>query len=168
MTIRPEKPEDFPEIRRVVSEAFGQAAEADLVDALRRNGNVFLSLVAEREGAVIGHILFSAVNFETTEPQAAGQGLAPLAVSPEAQNQGVGSALVKEGLDCCRRAGVAYVVVLGHPSYYPRFGFQPASRFGIRSEYDSADEAFMLIELQSRALQGCAGIVKYQAEFDAV
>jgi putative acetyltransferase len=166
MLVRPEKPEDLSEIRKIIELAFGQAAEADLVDALRRNGKAFLSLVAEREGAVIGHILFSAVNFETTEKQVSGQGLAPMAVLPEAQNQGVGSALVNEGLERCRRAGVAYVVVLGHPSYYPRFGFQPASRFGIRSEYEAADEAFMLIELQSRALEGCAGIVKYQAEFE--
>ena len=91
-----------------------------------------------------------------------------MAVRPEFQKQGIGSQLIERGLEQCRAAGQACVVVLGHPEYYPRFGFVPASRYGIRCEYDVPDEVFMIIELRDGALEGCAGIVKYQPEFNEV
>jgi putative acetyltransferase len=172
ISIRAEKPEDLAAIHHVVHHAFGRAAEADLVDALRRNGKSVLSLVAEDNGRVIGHILFSLVTIESPvvfeDGTRHGVGLAPLAVWPERQNEGIGSMLVRQGLTECRNAGHPFAVVLGHPEYYPRFGFAPASRFGIKSEYDVRDEAFMALELQENALQRCAGLVKYQPEFGTV
>jgi putative acetyltransferase len=168
MIIRPEKPEDIPAIRIVNERAFGGAAEADLVDALRLNGKATISLVAEDDGRVLGHVLFSPVTIETGERELVGVGLAPMSVIPERQNQRIGSLLVERGLRRCREEGHRFVVVLGHPGYYPRFGFVPASRFGIKSEYDVADEVFMVMELQEGALRGCAGVVKYQPEFNEV
>ena len=168
MIIRPEKPEDIPAIRIVNELAFGGAAEADLVDALRRNGKATISLVAEDDDRLVGHILFSPVTIETSERELVGVGLAPMSVIPERQNQRIGSLLVEDGLRRCREEGYRFVVVLGHPNYYPRFGFVPAGRFGIKSEYDVADEVFMVMELQEGALSGCAGVVKYQPEFNEV
>ena len=168
MTVRPEKPEDIPAIRIVNRRAFGGAAEADLVDALRRNGKTVISLVAEDDGLIVGHIFFSPVAIHSKGAGLTGVGLAPLAVMPERQNQGIGSTLVEHGLRRCREEGHPYVVVLGHPNYYPRFGFVPASRFGIKSVYDVADEVFMVMELREGALSGCAGVAKYQPEFNEV
>ncbi len=162
LIIRTEEPGDIAAIHHVNQQAFGRAAEADLVDALRRNGKATLSLVVEDDGRVIGHILFSPVMIESGDDQFAGVGLAPVAVLPERQNEGIGSLLVEEGLDRCRAAGHPFAVVLGHQAYYPRFGFVPASQFGIRSEYDVADEHFMIIELQKDAL------LRYQPEFNEV
>jgi Predicted acetyltransferase len=166
--IRTEQPEDIAAIRRVNERAFNSPAEADLVDRLREHGKVTLSLVAVHETQIVGHILFSPVVIESTQQSIPAIGLAPMAVLPELQNQGIGSLLVKAGLDECRRSGHQIVVVLGHPEYYPRFGFAPASRYGIRSEYDVPDEVFMAMELQDGALIACAGTVKYQPEFNDV
>jgi putative acetyltransferase len=165
MIIRPEKHEDIPAIRIVNERAFASPAEADLVDALRRNGKATISLVADDDGRVVGHILFSPVTIETNERELTGVGLAPMAVVPERQNQRIGSMLVEQGLRRCREEGHRFVVVLGHPDYYPRFGFVPANRFNIKSEYNVADEVFMAMELQEGALQDQGGIVKYQPEF---
>lgn len=168
ITIRPEKQDDLAAIRIVNEQAFGRPAEADLVDALRRNGRVTLSLVAEDGGRVVGHILFSPVTIESGGGVFVGVGLAPVAVLPEFQNQGVGSLLVKHGLDRCREAGHPFAIVLGHSSYYPRFGFSPASRFGIKGEYDVPDEHFMAMELREGALRDRAGMARYQPEFNEV
>ena len=168
--IRPEQPEDVAAIRRVNEQAFNDKdnAEANLIERLREHGNVTLSLVAVHDSQVIGHILFSPVVIESGGESFAAVGLAPMAVLPEWQNRGVGSLLVKAGLDECRRQGHLAAVVLGHPAFYPRFGFAPASRFGIRSEYDVADEVFMAMELQPGALSGRGGLVRYQPEFNDV
>ena len=123
---------------------------------------------AEDNGRIVGHIFFSPVVIEAQQQNLFGAGLAPLAVWPERQNEGIGSMLVERGLIECRNAGHRFVVVLGHPEYYPRFGFVPASRFNIKSEYDVRDEAFMALELRKDALQNCAGIAKYQPEFSGV
>lgn len=168
MIVRPEKSEDVPAIRIVNERAFGRPAEADLVDALRLNGKAAISLVAEDDGLIVGHILFSGVTIQSKGTDLKGIGLAPLAVIPERQNQRIGSTLTEQGLRRCREEGHPFVVVLGHPNYYPRFGFVPASRFGIKSEYDVADEVFMVMELREGALSGCAGVVKYQPEFNEV
>src|SRR5215468_3192429 len=168
MIVRPEKPEDIPAIRIVNERAFGSPAEADLVDALRRNGKAVISLVAEDDGLIVGHIFFSAVTIQSEGTGLKGVGLAPMAVIPEKQNQRIGSTLVEHGLRRCREEDHPFVVVLGHSNYYPRFGFVPASRFGIKSEYDVDDEAFMVMELREGALIGCAGVVKYQPEFNEV
>jgi putative acetyltransferase len=165
-TIRPEQPEDIAAIHRVNQLAFGQEAEAELVDKLRTNKKAVLSLVAVSNDQVVGHILFSPVTIENENESFPALGLAPVAVLPEWQNRGIGSQLIRAGLDECRRAGHACVVVLGHPEYYPRFGFVTASRYGVGCEYNVADEKFMLIELQAGSLQGRKGIAKYQPEFN--
>src|SRR5262249_18482181 len=139
MIVRPERSEDIPAIRIVIEQAFGRPAEADLVDALRQNGKAAISLVAEDDGRIVGHVCFSPVAIQSKGTGLNGVGLAPLAVIPERQNQRIGSMLVEHGLRRCREEGHPYMVVLGHPDYYPRFGFVPASRFGIKSEYDVAD-----------------------------
>lgn len=164
--IRPEQIEEIAAIRRVNERAFNGPAEADLVERLREHDKVTLSLVAVRDDEIVGHILFSPVVIESPRQSIAAVGLAPMAVLPELQNQGIGSLLVRTGLDQCRRAGHLVAVVLGHPQYYPRFGFVPASRYAIRSEYEVADEHFMVIELRPGALAGQSGTVKYQAEFN--
>lgn len=127
-----------------------------------------ISLVAVEADQVIGHIFFSPVTIEGEGSTTSAMGLAPMAVLPEHQRRGVGSWLVREGLRECLRMGQTVVVVLGHPEYYPRFGFIPASRVGLRSEYDVPDEAFMVLELEAGALNGRRGLVKYGPEFSAV
>ncbi|HEX4949473.1 MAG TPA: N-acetyltransferase [Blastocatellia bacterium] len=166
--IRPEQPADIPAIRHVVAQAFQQAfdstAEADLVDKLRANGKSIVSLVAVEDDQIVGHILFS----EVTLGDATIIGLAPVSVLPSQQKQGIGALLINAGIEACRNAGYTAMVVLGHPEYYPRFGFIPACRFGIKSEYDVSDETFMAMELQPGALVNCAGVAKYQPEFNEV
>ncbi len=168
--IRPEKEADFDAVRNVNRLAFGQAAEATLVDALRKSAELFISLVADDDNQVVGHILFTPVSLDSDDSTstALGLGLAPMAVLPEYQRQGVGSGLVRAGLRECQRVGVNVVVVLGHPEYYPRFGFVPASQKGLTSEYPVADEVFMAIELEPGALKGRRGLVKYRPEFAEV
>lgn len=166
MIIRPEQPDDIDSIRQVVELAFGRSDEARLVDALRENNKFTLSLVAVIDDKVVGHILFTPVTIDSGDQSLVAIGLAPLAVLPELQSQGVGSALSKAGLDELRKQGHECVVVLGHPKYYPRFGFVPASRYGIKCEYDVADEVFMLQELRQGALAGHTGTVRYQPEFN--
>ena len=165
VTVRTERPDDFAAVRTVNEAAFGQRDEADLVDAVRSAPEA-ISLVAETDGAVIGHILFTRVTIETAGRQVEAMGLAPMAVLPEWQRRGVGSQLVKSGLDACATAGHEIVVVVGHPNYYPRFGFVPASSRGMRYEVaDVPDEAFMVLELKAGALERVEGIVKYRPEF---
>jgi putative acetyltransferase len=165
MKIRTEAPGDRPAVRALHLTAFETRAEADLVDALRDRARPLISLIAEEAGEIVGHILFSPVTLEEHGGLRI-MGLAPMAVLPSHQGEGVGSTLVDEGLAHCRKEGFDAVVVLGHPGYYPRFGFQPASRFGIRSEYEVPDEAFMILELRAGALTGVAGTVHYHPAFN--
>jgi putative acetyltransferase len=164
ITIRAETAGDIPAVRRVNELAFGQPDEADLVDALRAAAHPHISLVAAAEGYVAGHIFFSPVTLEGQGSTPTALGLAPMAISPEYQRRGIGSRLVREGLKECRRIGCDVVVVLGHPGYYPRFGFVPASRRGLRCEYPVPDEVFMVFELKPDALPG-PGLVRYRPEF---
>jgi putative acetyltransferase len=144
--------------------AFESAAEANLVDALRSRAQPVVSLVAEHERAIIGHIMFSPVSL-TGHPHLRIMGLAPMAVAPQHQRRGVGAALVRAGLEQCKQLGFGAVVVLGHPAYYPRFGFVPSTRFEITSEYDAAEEAFMAVELLPAYLRQKAGTIRYHAAF---
>jgi putative acetyltransferase len=165
--IRQEYRDDFEAIREVNEEAFNQPDEADLVDALRDNGKVIISLVAEENQVVVGHILFSEASIDGHDTKIAG--LAPMAVLPENQNCGIGTLLAQDGLDECLSLGYDAVIVLGHADYYPRFGFKPASEFGIQSEWDSIqEEAFMVLELHAGALDGVEGIARYADEFSEV
>lgn len=167
MLIRPATPIDAPQIHAVTSAAFGRVEEADLVEALVDAGHTALSLVAcDAAGEVCGHVLFSPVQAPGAE--GAVQGLAPIAVAPQVQGRGLGSALVREALRELQAAGTAAVVVLGDPAYYGRFGFVPASEYGLTCAYDVPDEHFMALELVPGALAGGNGVVLYAPEFAAV
>lgn len=158
--IRPEQPDDRDALRAIHLRAFPTAVEADLVDALR-GGFIRLSLVAETEGRVVGHILFSDLTIVGSRVSALA--LAPLAVTPEHQRRGIGSDLVRRGLDECRRAGFDCVIVLGEPAFYGRFGFSAAKAARLESPY--AGEYFQAIELTPGALDGVAGRVEYAPPF---
>lgn len=167
MQVRAEEERDWSAVQAVNESAFETAAEARLVAALREQAEPIVSLVAEDGGTIVGHIMYSPVAL----PGHAGlkiMGLAPMAVAPAHQRRGIGSALVRAGLERCKERGFGAVVVLGHPHYYPRFGFSPSVRFGIGCEYEVPDEAFMVVELQAGYLQGASGKVKYHAAFDNV
>lgn len=161
--VREEEPRDEAAVRLVHQSAFPTSAEADLVDALRPRARPLVSLVAEADGRVAGHILFSPV--EIPGLSGLGLGLAPMAVEPQLQRRGLGSALVREGLEACRRLGARAVVVLGHRDYYPRFGFWPAAGFDLACEYDVSPEHFMALELVPGALGPCTGVVCYHEAF---
>jgi putative acetyltransferase len=161
--IRRESRGDEASIRETNELAFGELLEARLVDALRETPD-YLSLVATIDERIVGHILFTPVTIEPAlERRIAG--LAPMAVRPEHQRAGIGGALIRAGLEECRRSGYTAVVVLGHPEYYPRFGFVPAHTFGLTCEFPSPPEAFMAIELEDGALNGIGGIVHYLPQF---
>lgn len=167
--IRSETPEDIPAITAVNIEAFGQDGEARLVRALRRDGDYIpgLSLVAEHEGKIIGHILFAPVAIESEEAYVPAVALAPLSVSSEYQCRGVGSGLIEEGLQACQRLGHRIVIVVGHPGYYPRFGFTAAPVLGIHAPFPCEDNVFMACPLVLGALDGIHGTVRYPPAFDA-
>lgn len=164
MQIRLEQPADISAVRDVNLSAFDTATEADLVDALRERAWPVISLVADDGGSIVGHILFSPVTL-SGHPELTIMGLAPMAVLPARQRDGIGSALVRAGLDECRQRKVGGVLVLGHPAYYPRFGFVPASRFGIHCEYDVPDDVFMAMELEPGTLRGKSGTIRYHDAF---
>jgi len=162
--IREEKESDWPEVFAVNQAAFDTPAEANLVNALREQCDPIMSLVAEEDGTIIGHILFSPVRL-SGRPDLRIMGLAPMAVLPGYQRKGIGSALVQAGLEKCRALGIGAVVLLGHVEYYPRFGFVPSVRYEIRCEYDVPEEAFMVLELQPGYLTGKGGIIHYHDAF---
>jgi len=165
ITIRPEAQEDCSVIRRINRKAFHTDAEANLVDALRQSNVPIIALVAECHDIPVGHILFSEVKLDGQCQEIRICGLAPMAVLPEYQRQGIGSQLVTEGMKACRQAGYSAVVVLGHRQFYPRFGFEPSVNFKIKSEFDVPDEVFMIRELSEDALTNCSGTIRYHAAF---
>jgi putative acetyltransferase len=165
--IRIERPQDAAQIHTVNERAFGRPTEADIVDQLRRACADCLSLVAEEDGGVVGYVLFSPAVVEMPGLRVVGMGLAPLAVMPERQRQGIGSALARRGLQTLRERGCPFVVVLGHPDYYPRFGFERASAHGLMCQWAGVrDEAFMALILDARAIEGVSGVAAYRAEFN--
>lgn len=165
--IREEQPEDVAAIRVVNEEAFGQPAEARIVDKLRGACEGLLSLVAVDEGTVVGHVLFSPVMIDGHDSLTGGMGLAPMAVLPACQRRGIGSSLVRAGLARLRSRPCPFVIVLGHPGYYPRFGFEPASRYGLSSQWEGVpDEAFMVLVFDEPALKNVSGVARYRTEFD--
>jgi len=167
--VRAESPGDLAVVHDVLAQAFPSDAEAKLVDVLRGLTEPQNSLVAEeRGGEVIGHILFTPVEIRSRSSTSTAVGLGPMGVLPHFQRHGVGSALVEAGLSACRAAGELVVVVLGHPSYYPRFGFQPAWDFGLYYVAPGPNPAFMVHELERGALRGRTGEVLYHAAFDAL
>jgi len=166
--IRPESPGDYAGIELVCDLAFGQSNEGEMVAALRRNPRFIteLSLVALAGGTIIGHILFFPIDIVTPDGPVPSLSLAPLAVHPEYQNMGIGGKLMGAGIEASRSKGFASIILVGHPDYYPRFGFQPAARLGIRPLFDAPYEAFMALELQEGSLEGISGVVAYPPEYE--
>ena len=168
IVVRSEEAEDIDQVRLINYRAFDGGPEASMVDALRANCGDAMSLVAEEEGQVIGHILFTPVAIEGRARTVIGMGLAPMAVLPERQRSGIGSALVRKGLELLRDDGCPFVIVLEHPEYYPKFGFDRASSHGLRCQWDDVpDEAFMVNAFDPEIFLDGGGIARYSVEFDA-
>lgn len=171
ITIRREQKEDHTAVYLVNTSAFEQENEAKLVDLLRKS-NAFvpeLSLVATVGGRIVGHILFTKIEIIGEDGRSHDSlALAPMAVAPDYQKQGIGGKLIQAGLEASRTLGYRSVIVLGHEHYYPKFGFVSTERWQIKSPYNVPSEAFMGIELVQNGLRGIAGTVKYPTEFDSV
>ena len=161
--IREERPEDVVAIRDVNKRAFGQDQEGNIVDALRTNGAALLSLVATLNNRVVGHIMYS----PATIGDVTGAALGPMSVLPEHQRLGIGSALVTTGNQRLRDADCPFIIVLGHPTFYPRFNFHRASTHGVTCEWAVPDEALMLLVLDAAKMQNASGLVKYRREFSS-
>jgi putative acetyltransferase len=163
--IRREESADIDAIRLLNELSFDGSLEAGIVDNLRERCEDLISLVAEEEGTVVGHILFSPVELESGGETRPGMGLAPMAVLPEHQRKGIGSELVRAGLAELRERDCPFVIVLGHPEYYPRFGFEPASRHGVKCEWEVPDEAFMILVFDRVRMPEAGGTAHYRPEF---
>jgi putative acetyltransferase len=163
LIVRSEVLEDCAAIRLVNEEAFGRRDEADLVDRLRAQGVVLASFIAEAEGLIAGHILFSRMSIETIDKSVAAVALAPLAVIPKFQRQGIGTMLTAHGLDWLREQIEQIVFVLGHPDYYQRFGFSTDKARLIESPFNP--KSFMALELKPNVLEGIRGKVRYPDAF---
>lgn len=166
--VRPETEADFAAVHDLLVAAFPTPAEAGLVASLRMlHITRWVSLVAEHAGKVVGHILFTPV-FVQGKPNWNAMGLAPMAVHPSHQRKGVGGMLVRAGFDACRQIGENIVFVLGHPEYYPRFGFKPTKPLGITCEFAVPENVYMVAELVPGALAGRTGVVHYNDAFKGV
>ena len=166
LSIRDEQPHDTAAIRAVLVAAFPTAEEADLVDRLRVHSPNYLGFVALDDEVVVGQVVFTPVTMQTERGVVEGFGLAPLAVHPDRQRRGIGSALVAEGLRRLRAGACPFVVVLGHPEYYPRFGFVAASRHGVRCQWEQVpDDAFMIQVFDPDSVVS-GGVVRYRPEFE--
>ena len=163
--IRKEEAKDHEAIHQLNLIAFDNSPEAALVDKLRYSCEEFVSFVAVEDGSVIGHILFTPATVE--DCPAVGMGLAPMSVVPSQQRKGIGSRLVRHGLEFLRNGGCPFVVVLGHPEYYPRFGFEPCSKYYLRSQWEGVpDDAFLIVVFDLGVLPKTGGIARYRDEFD--
>jgi len=163
--IRQEKAEDISAIRNINEAAFGRKEEGEIVDKMRNRGAMLLSLVAEEEDRVVGHIMFCQAD---TEPELTDSKIAilgPVAVLPECQRKGIGSKLILSGLEECRRLDYDAVVLAGHADYYPRFGFRPAKARGVACEVEVPDEAWMVKELNEGALSEINCKILFPREF---
>ncbi len=165
--IRQEEPSDFAAVFAVPEAAFERPNEARLVELLRSETHPQLSLLAEVDSQVVGHVFFSPMRIESSRPAPAVGGLAPVGVLPELQRRGIGSALVREGLHQCVDLGWQAGFLLGDPAYYSRFGFVLAAPLGVRYRHESFDPAFQVLELSPDALRGCEGWAHYHEAFDA-
>jgi putative acetyltransferase len=163
--IRIEDPGDREAVHQLNLVAFDNGPEAALVDRLRTSCEQYLAFVAVEDGVVVGHVLFSPAIVDGSN--VVGMGLAPMAVLPAHQRKGIGSRLVRHGLEFLRKSDCPFVIVLGHPEYYPRFGFEAASKYKLRSQWEGVpDEAFMVIVLNSNALPKKGGVARYRDEFN--
>lgn len=165
--LRTEKEEDFAAIYQLVASAFKQDFESELIEKIR-NGQHYipeLSIAAINNQQIVGFILFSKIKIMGKDESFDTLALAPLAVDPSCQRQGIGSMLVAYGLERARELGYQSVIVLGHSGYYTKFGFSPASQWNIQCPFDVPEEAFMAIELEKGALNDKEGVVDYPAAF---
>lgn len=166
IVIREEGPGDAAAIREVHEEAFESDVEADLVDALRETCTERISLVALVDEMIVGHILYSPAIARAGSQVVTGVGLAPMAVRPSYQRKGVGSALVRRSMEVIRAAGYGFIIVVGHPDYYPRFGFERGSIYGLSCEFEGVpDEAFMIAVFDHDTVQTLSGVVTYHPAF---
>jgi putative acetyltransferase len=163
--VRHESPGDWEQVERVVSDAFGRAAEAHLVARLRSE-NGTLSLVGTIDEVVVGHAMFSPVTPYRRPAAVAARGLAPVSVAPSWQRCGIGSRLIAAGLEQLRAAGTRLVVVLGDPSYYSRFGFVAAAPLGLTCKWGGEEGAFQVLELIEGSARMYQGLVEYAPVFD--
>jgi putative acetyltransferase len=164
--VRAERTSDHAAVYEINRRAFGRKEEARLVEAVRSHARI--SLVAEEDGSVVGHILFTTVTVTDGDDVREALGLGPMAVLPESQRRGVGGELVRAGLEACREEGAEVVFVLGHPGYYPRFGFRTLGGTGLHCKYvPEGSPAFMATELREGALAELSGRVDYLGDFDA-
>ncbi len=163
IVIRPETPADLPAVREVLNLAFPDEDVAGLAEALRESAEYIpeLALVAVCDGAVIGHVMFTTSHVDDADESIPALTLGPLAVQPTRQRQGVGSQLVEVGLSICRRLGHRIVVLIGHPTYYPRFGFVQAGPLGIEVPLAMSEDAQMVAALTPGALDGVRGLVRF-------
>lgn len=170
ITIRAETAKDYLKITEINDLAFKQPNEGKLVEKLRQTGKFIpeLSLVAEYEHEIIGHILFYPILIRSNNETFDSLALVPVSVLPQYQRQGIGSQLVRAGLECAKQLGHTSVIVLGHPDYYPKFGFRPASIRSIKAPFDVPDDVFLALPLTEGALDKVSGIVEYPQEFDDV
>ena len=167
MNIRNEELNDHDAVYAVNDAAFETNAEADLVDRLRKQAKPNISLVCEQDLKIVGHIMFTPVSLSDA-PLAKIMCLAPVAVHPDYQHQGIGCALIEKGLSLCQEMGYGTCVVLGHPDYYPKFGFEPSAKFNIKCEYDVPEDVFMVIELAPDYLNNMKGVIYFHPEFAGV
>lgn len=170
VTVRAERPEDYAAISEVLRLAFKREVEANLVGALRKTKEFLpkLSLVALKDGVVVGHIMFHPIKIHTEGQTVPALILAPLSVRPEFQDAGIGSVLMRQGLAQCRELGNRLVIVVGHPGYYPKFGFVQAMPKGLKATFKVPSEVFMVLELVPGAMDGIHGLVECPPEFDGV
>jgi putative acetyltransferase len=167
IVVREERPGDIDAIRIINYRSFMQPQEGSIIDKLRVSCNDLLSLVAERGDELVGHILFSPAVIDAPGVHIRGMGLAPMAVAPEYQRQGVGSSLVKHGLGLLKEQGCPFVIVLGHPEYYPRFGFVRAATYHLKSQWEGVpEEAFMVVVWDDSGMKETGGVARYRDEFD--
>ena len=170
LIIRPESEKDYSQIKNINDNAFGQENEGILIEKLRKNKNYVnaISLVAETNDKVVGHILFFPIQIINNENSHESLALAPMAVLPAYQHKGIGSELVDSGLELARTRGYKSVIVLGHRDYYPKFGFEMAKNWNIKAPFEVPNENFMAIELVENGLNYVSGTVKYPDEFTEV
>jgi putative acetyltransferase len=164
LIVRPETDADIAAIGELVADVFRSPAEARLIDRLRDEGHILVSLVADTDHRIVGNVVFSHLPIFMKDRTIEAAALAPLAVHLDYRRSGIGAALVNEGLRICRQRGKDAVIVLGDPRYYTRFGFSPELAAGIASKYSSP--SFMAIELTPHVLRNARASVKYPNAFD--
>lgn len=167
ITVREENKSDLIAIKNVNDKAFGQPQEGNVIDKIRASDSRVLSMVAEIDKNVVGHIFYSTAEIAYDNEKIVGMGLAPLAVLPEYQRQGIGKRLINESISILRKRSVPFIIVLGHKDYYPKFGFEIASKYGIKCQWENVpDEAFMILILDKEKMLNIHGVARYRDEWN--